>query len=138
MNKQPRTVLSGVLIILGIGYMLVGISWTALPTPSRLAGIEWLPFDVTEHTIGFVWLAGGAASAVGGMCQRFKVVENAGVMASVLAPIVCAAPFVGAFFESGDSRRLVTVISYLVWAAIAAWVASRKTVTLPPRGDKTK
>ena len=135
MRREPRSVLSGLLILLGVWELFTGFNWITRPTPSRVSGIAWMDLPITEVTIGWGLIIGGALTLAGGLLSHWKALENIGTALGIAVPLLCAAPFVGAFFESGDPGRLQTVASYSVYSLGIAWVASRRVVTLPPHKD---
>ena len=135
MEREPRSVLSGLLILLGAWEVFTGVNWITRPTPSRVAGVAWMDLPITESTIGWALVIGGILTLGGGLLSRWKTLENIGTALGIAVPLLCAAPFVGAFFESGEPARLQTVASYSVYSLGIAWVASRRVVTLPPHKD---
>lgn len=137
MRRNPRSVLSGLLVILGCWEIYTGFNWMLRPTPSRIAGIAWVDLPITEHTIGWMFVIGGCLTLLGGLFSHWKVVENIGTVLGFTVPLAVATPFVGAFFDTGDPARLQTVVSYATYSALVLWVSTRSVVTLPRQvGDE--
>lgn len=120
-----RSVLDGLLVIVGVLYAFIGWSWLILPTPGRLAGIEWLPVWVTEHTVGWWWIAGGLATALCAALSNNRVLGTLGVFVGLITPLAVAGAFFTAFTLGLAPRGLVTAASYGSWAVIIGWVSAR-------------
>lgn len=133
MKHDPRSILSGLLVILGCWELYTGFNWMLRPTPSRIAGIAWMDLPITEHTIGWMFVIGGSLTLLGGLFSHWKVVENIGTALGIFVPLAAAAPFVGAFIDTGDPSRLQTVVSYATYSIFILWAARQRVVTLPKR-----
>ena len=80
--RTSAGVLGGFIIILGLTYVWLGITWLISPTPTRLAGIEWAP--INAHTVGIWWVAGGLVALIGGAWSVRPVAAGVGAFAAVI------------------------------------------------------
>lgn len=117
----------GTLVIAGLVYMFLGLSWVTAPTASRLAGIDWIPLVfVNDITVGIVWgLTGTFALVVGMFSKGHRKLTLTAFYASVFVPTLLAIWFAIAFFQGESARTLVTTVSYLGYSALVGWVGSR-------------
>ena len=120
--RTSAGVLGGFIIILGLTYTWLGITWLISPTPTRLAGIEWAP--INAHTVGIWWVAGGLVALIGGAWSARPVAAGIGAFAAILTPAVVAGIFLVSVWH-GNDRGLITAGSYAPYALLAAWVTWR-------------
>lgn len=133
--RSSAGVLGGLLIILGVTYAWLGLTWILTPTQTRLAGIEWA--GIAAHYVGLWWLTGAAAILIGGALSRRPVCAGIGTALAVLTPLAVAALFAWSVAE-GNARGWITAGSYAPYAVLAAWVAVRSPrVSEAAIGDAT-
>lgn len=117
----------GTLIIAGIIYTLLGITWWVAPSAARLAGIDWIPFTfINDTTVGAMWVGSGVVSVITGFLTRGRTrLTNIAFYLAVFVPTLLAIYFLLAFFMGESPRTLITMISYFGYAALVGWVGSR-------------
>lgn len=104
-----KTLMSRMLLMWGLVFCLIGYSWIAAPTASRLAGISWVPIPLNEQVVGTAWLLAGIFALVGAFVRR-SLPPLAIVPAFI--PLLVALIFLGSYVDSWDVNRLVSVVSY--------------------------
>ena len=120
--RSSAGVLGGFIIILGLTYAWLGITWLISPTPTRLAGIEWAP--IGSHTVGIWWIAGGLVALIGGAWSVRPVAAGIGASAAILTPAVVAGLFLVSVWH-GNDHGIITAGSYAPYALLAAWATWR-------------
>ena len=112
-----KTLMSRVLLLWGIAFSYMGVSWIVAPTKSRLEGISWMPF-INEQVVGCAWLLAGLCALVGAFWRR-TLPPLAAV--PTLIPILIALIFLGAYITTGNFNRLSSVVAYASMGA-SIWV----------------
>lgn len=121
--KRERTPLHGLLILIGAWQIVSGWSWANRPTPSRIAGVEWMPMQISTQHIGVLLLASGVIALAGGALHRVRWLGTLATCAAICVPLLASAPFIGAAVETGNPDRLQTVYSYATYSLAVLWVA---------------
>lgn len=107
------------LLVGGIAYFFIGLSYVIVPTPGRQAAFTWLPEFITPGTLGILWVAAGAAvtflaliskRCVGGQKWAFSLM--------VLCPSLWVVIFTGATITGVHPYGWVSAVAY---AAMASW-----------------
>ena len=123
----------GLLMILGVYYLGMGISWAVYQTESRVAGISWAAVPdwlVHPWSVAALWLFAGIACLVGGALSKNRVIAIIVGQISVLVPFVLGAFFAAAWVLThyGYAQSpigLTTAWSYWLPAVIAGWAFAR-------------
>lgn len=123
MKHYLRTPLPGLLVLIGAWQIVSGWNWAIRPTPSRIAGVEWMPANITTQHIGVLLLVSGVIALAGGLLYRFSWLGKLATYAAITVPILAASPFIGAAVETGNPDRLQTVYSYATYSLAVLWVA---------------
>lgn len=121
--KRELTPLHGLLILIGAWQIGAGWNWAIRPTPSRIAGVEWMPMQISTQHIGVLLLASGIIALAGGALHRIPWLGKLATYAAITVPILAASPFIGAAVETGNPDRLQTVYSYATYSLAVLWVA---------------
>ena len=117
----------GTLIVAGIVYALLGVTWWVAPSAARLAGIDWTPWTfINDTSVGALWACVGLLSiTVGVISVGRRRLTNVAFFLDVFVPSLIALYFAFAFFLGESPRTLITTVSYLGYAALVGWVGSR-------------
>lgn len=122
--------------IKGIFYILIGLSWLLIASPSRLEGIEWLSF-LTSDMVGWAWLFAGILSSGSGFIKSDGF-RRLGFFMLILIPAVIGGYFLVSQIiaqlnpESavGYDRAAITSVSYWAYSASAYLMARIYAQTL--------
>ncbi|RKW71737.1 hypothetical protein [Galactobacter caseinivorans] len=123
MKHYLRTPLPGLLVLIGAWQIVSGWNWAIRPTPSRIAGVEWMPANITTQHVGLLLLASGVITLIGGLLSRVRWLRSVATYAAIFVPLLVAAAFLGAAAESGNADRMQTVYSYATYSLAVLWVA---------------
>lgn len=121
--------------IKGLFYVLIGATWIAFQSPSRLAGIEWLDV-LTPTLVGLIWVVPGLISVISGF-TRSKAFHRLGWFFLIFIPailggyffiswVIYLLPFIDA---PGYERAGITTVSYWAYSASAYLMARISTLT---------
>lgn len=123
----------GLLTLVGIYLTGLGVSWLVVPTAGREAGVQWIndhwviPIDgLTSGHVAWWWLVGGLVTFIGGILSRHHWAERTAIAAAIIAPLLVAALFVGAWVDGSASTGAVSAWSYALPAIIVSWHTSRQ------------
>ena len=78
------------LLLSGLFYILIGLTYEVVSTPTRSAAFQWLPEAMNPQVLGVVWLVGGGASVVIALCPGGRHDWNGS-----RSPRSCSAPWCG-------------------------------------------
>ena len=123
----------GLLMILGVYYLGLGVSWMEHQTESRVAGIAWAAVPdwlVHPWSVAALWFFAGAVCLVGGALSKNRVIEIIVGQVAVLVPFILGAFFAAAWVltpygYAHAPTGLTTAWSYWLPAVIAGWAFAR-------------
>lgn len=116
------------LLVGGLAYIPIGLSYLITLTRSRQAGFAWLPEFLTPSLLGWVWLlAGATAVAVAFTSRAHPKWERHGFSALITPPVLWSLIFLIAWLHhlipalpaTGHPTGYLSVISY---GLMAGWV----------------
>lgn len=125
MPERNRT-LRNIFKIQGPILTLIGVSWLAITTQSRLDGVlwledflSWIPGPTTvDMEIGIGWIICGILVTLGGFLGRkFKVLENAGFIAVLCWPVAMALVYIFAMATGYAPNGINSSLAYLAITA---------------------
>lgn len=155
-RRQSSAFYAGFLLIAATVYGGLALSWTGGGTPGRADGVQWVAGWMSTDVVAYIWAAGAAVIAVGGVlglvrpCRYRGMVLVSGVT-SVAVPLLLGAIFVGSWIvwmlddpsdpvppvgarhwqDLGSPKGWVTAVSYWGFAAFAAWNLFYETSVVP-------
>lgn len=111
--------------IKGLFYVLIGLTWVVVQSPSRLAGIEWL--DILSPTgVGVIWIVGGFVPIIASYTRADRLKQLGWFMLIFVSALFGAYFFISwliyylPFVEAeGYQRGAVTTVSYWAYSASA-------------------
>lgn len=119
------------LLAFGVGYLGLGFTWIAFPSSGRLSGVNWLPVDLDERHVGFMWIAAGLVALVAGFYAPARPrAERIGFFALQFVPLLLTLWFAIAFLlafipPDGDGNiRAATYVFAYALLFVAAWLVS--------------
>lgn len=115
------------MVAYGVGYIILGITWIALPTQSRISGIGWVGW-LTPGIVGTCFvIVGTFAICISLLPKRSPKGTKISWLALTAMPGILAAYFFVAWigylipaFESDAERGIASTASYLLIAGGAA------------------
>ena len=117
----------GILVIVGAVYTAIGITWHVADSPTREAGIDWLPWHAVNATaVAWAWmLAGMFTFACGLFSKGHRRWENAAYFVGIFVPLLLATWFLIAWIVGTAPTGILTTIAYTGYALILGWVGAR-------------
>lgn len=111
----------------GVGYIILGITWIALPTQSRVSGIGWTGW-LTPGIVGTAFvIAGTIGASVAILPIRSPRATQLAWLVLTAMPVVLSLYFLVAWIwyliptvASGSERGIASAVSYLIIACGAA------------------
>lgn len=131
--KYADGIYGGLLVLLGVYYLGMGVSWVIYPSQSRVAGVEWAgvpDWAIHPWSVAAAWFFAGLVCIIGGAFTRTRWVEVFVGQVAVLVPFVLGAFFATAwaltFYGYAHAPNgLTTAWSYWLPAVIAGWGFAR-------------
>lgn len=117
-----RGFLDGFLYVIGFCYMGYGLSWLALLAPGKLGGIPWFHDSLTDDTVGWWFLIGGATIIILMLWRFWKSFAS---VLSVLIPLIPGVIFLLAWFSGYYPLGIVAAFSSILFSVISLWVILR-------------
>ena len=117
----------GMLVIVGAVYTAIGITWHVADSPTREAGIQWVPWHAINTTaVAWLWVCAGLfAFACGLFSKGHRRWENAAYFVGIFVPLMLATWFFIAWCAGTAPTGVVTSIAYLGYGLILGWVGAR-------------
>ena len=114
------------LLVGGLAYAFIGLSYVVAPTAGRQAAFSWLPDPLTPQLLGWVWVVGGVGVAVVSLISRaHRATEPPAFGVLMLCPalwvvIFAVSSIVGVHPSGWVSSIAYGLMSMWVWIA-AGW-----------------
>lgn len=126
----------GLLVILGIWYGLVGLSYVVTVTPSRERAFQWLPIFLDSTELGWLWIIISALIGTYGLVSnRHDQWERAAYGLAIVPPALWAAIFAVSWAVYGNPHGWVSAVTYSAWVAVILHCAGwPNPVDVPLRG----
>ena len=123
------------LLLSGLFYILIGLTYEVVSTPTRSAAFQWLPEAMTPQVLGVVWLVGGGASVVIALVSRWASrLERVAFAALMFCPLVWTLIFVGATIMGTHPNGWLSGVMYGFFASTVWVVAGWDNPTPPATG----
>lgn len=108
------------LLVGGIAYLFIGLSYVVTSTPSREAAFQWLPQVLTPGLLGYLWVMCGVWTAVVALVSRHhERWENAAFASLMLCPMSWVVIYTGASVFGTHPHGWVSAVAY---GLMATWV----------------
>lgn len=128
------------LLVGGVAYAFIGLSYVITVRPEREAAFSWLPTVITPHLVGIMWLLVGVCVAMSSLFSRnHRGLEPMAFSALMLCPsafvvVFLVATFTGAHPDGWISAGVYCLMCLWVWI-VAGWENPVGPVTRPAREE---
>lgn len=120
------------LLLAGVFYVLIGLTYEVVNTPSRSAAFLWLPESITPQVLGLVWILGGSTAILIAVVSRSAPqIERVAFAALMFCPLLWTVIFMGSTLVGTHPNGWLSGIMYSFFASIV-WVVSGWDNPTPP------
>ncbi|MCG7424598.1 hypothetical protein [Kocuria rhizophila] len=120
------------LLIGGLAYLFIGLSYVFASTPGRQAAFQWLPEFMTPPLLGTLWILGGSWTIIVALISRgHPRLENVAFAALMLCPTMWVVIYMGASILGTHQNGWISAVSYGLMA-LWVWVVSGWDNPTPP------